>query len=196
MFNNVIEMYAPILARVRQHIPNAVLAGGCLRDTFYGVEVKDLDFVVEKKEDGRYPVHPHVLLHPWLQEVWPDKQWQWANAEMLDNYVQENNESGLLDVVKSTDDTVNFIITTNIKRYTNHFPDSISEMVFDGERVVVSQRWEEGNAAQRVYYDVGMQPNRLVKLMRKYPRYVFHRQPPEAPVDPFIWPDPLREVAI
>lgn len=167
-------MYAPILARVRQHIPNAVLAGGCLRDTFYGVEVKDLDFVVEWDENHHYPVAP--ALSQWLTQIWPDKRFQWAGQQ--DVYLEENNGSGLLDVVKSTDDTVNFIITTNIKRYTNHFPDSISEMVFDGEQVVVSQRWEIGNENGEVYYN-HIQPNRLEKLQRKYPDWAFINEQPQ-----------------
>lgn len=172
MFQNLIDTYTPILARVRQHIPNAVLAGGCLRDTFYGVEVKDLDFVVEWDENHHYPVVPAMSV--WLTQIWPDKRFQWANADLVDHYIQENDGSGLLDVVKSTDDTVNFIITSNIKQYTNHFPDSISEMVFDGEQVVVSQRWEEGNAARFVYYHPDIQEQRLAKLMRKYPNHLFH----------------------
>lgn len=174
MFQNLIDTYAPILARVRQHIPNAVLAGGCLRDTFYGVEVKDLDFVVEWDEDRHYPVVPAMSV--WLTQIWPDKRFQWANADLIHHYIQENDGSGLLDVVKSTDDTVNFIITTNIKRYTNHFPDSISEMVFDGENVSVSQRWEQGNNDVVVYYNMDIQPNRLEKLQRKYPMWVFQNE--------------------
>lgn len=172
MFQNLIEMYQPILNRVQDHIPNAVLAGGSLRDSFYGVEVKDLDFVVETENEWRYPVTPTSA---WLPNIWPDKQWQWANAEILAEYEQAMNEAGLLDVVKSTDDTVNFIIVRNIKQYTNHFPDSISEMVFDGEQVFVSQRWETGHANQEVYYK-DIQPARLEKLQRKYPDWSFQNE--------------------
>lgn len=177
MFQNLIDTYSPILARVRQHIPNAVLAGGSLRDSFYGVEVKDLDFVIDHRGalDGRWPVTPGTL---WLREIWPDKTWAWARGEDIEFYVQQGNGSGLQDVVVSSDNTVNFIIVDDIKKYTNHFPDSISEMVFDGEQVVVSERWRIGNENGEVYYN-HIQPNRLEKLQRKYPDWAFINEQPQ-----------------
>lgn len=166
MFQNIINLYTGVLTSVREHIPDAVLAGGCLRDSFYGVEVKDLDFVVPCPREDVYPVSPRAR---WLQDLWPDKQWQYADAA---DYV-ENEENGLLDVVKSTDNTVNFIIVRDIPTYTNQFPDSISKMVFDGERVHTAFEWGAGNISHTVYYRPTISEARRDKLWAKYPTWVF-----------------------
>ena len=176
MFNNVIEMYGRVLSQVRQHIPNAVLVGGCLRDTFYGVEVKDLDFVVQMG-DAADPNLAHPELYPlspasrWLREIWPDKQWQYSNA-----LVAYNNDGAVMrDVIKSRDETVNFIIVTDIPAYTNSFPDSISKLVFDGEQIHYANEWMVGHNTFHVFYRPNIGNVRLEKLQRKYPEWVFQR---------------------
>lgn len=180
MFQNIINLYTEVLTSVREHIPEAVLVGGCLRDSFYGVEVKDLDFVVPllRDDDRRYPVTPH---EHWLQDLWPDKEWQYAVADVVVNY-ERNEEDGLQDVVKSTDNTVNFIIVRDIPTYTNQFPDSISKMVFDGERVHVAHEWEVGHISHTVYYRPTISEARRDKLRAKYPTWVF--MPTDIPLVP------------
>ena len=171
MFDNVINTYQDILSQVKQHIPQTVLAGGCLRDTFYGVEVKDLDFVVklEQGQENLYPVGPYS---PWLTEVWPDKTFQWCDAQFLAEY--DNGGYNFVDVFESTDGTVKFIIVVDIPTYTNQFPDSISEMVFDGTTVHTSSRWRTGNTLRTIYYDEPkMKQPRLDKLHNKYPTWEF-----------------------
>lgn len=177
MFNNVIETYRDVLSQVRQHIPNAVLVGGCLRDTFYGVEVKDLDFVVQTHNGWEYPVTPGTQ---WLRDIWPDKQFRWCMlpdgeyAADVDEANAINDQNDLLfDVIKSTDDRVNFIVVRDIPEYTNNFPDSISKLVFDGERVHYANEWMVGHNNGEVYYRNNIGAARLEKLRRKYPDWAF-----------------------
>lgn len=179
MFNNVIETYQDILLAVRQHIPEAVLVGGCLRDTFYGVEVKDLDFVVPLAQHNRalYPLTPQSA---WLQEIWPNKTFEYCVLGDERHGVQEEmegveGEHPLQDVIKSTDDTVNFIIVTDIPAYTNQFPDSISKLVFDGETIHYANEWMVGHNTTTVFYRPDIIQARLEKLQRKYPDWVFQR---------------------
>ena len=173
MFNNVINTYTDILTSVRRFHPTAVLAGGCLRDTFYGVEVKDLDFILEAPPGAApFPVTPESQ---WIREIWPDKQWQWAAAAEVDYDMGEENPGGLIDVVKDTEDTINFIIVSSIPQYTHQFPDSISKLVFDGERVHYANEWMVGHNTSTVFYRPNIGNVRLEKLQRKYPNWVFQR---------------------
>ena len=173
MFNNVINQYRDVVNAVRQHVPNAVLVGGALRDTVYGKEVEDLDFVVGTN-NGVFAVTP---ITPWLREVWPDKQFQFIpipefQAEYGANLF-DDNPAGVMDVIESTDKTINMIIVHDITRYTHQFPDSISQMVFDGEQVHTSRLWNSAVMMNRVYYKEDIKPARLEKLRRKYPDTLF-----------------------
>ena len=163
MFNNVIETYSEILERFRQATGqrNAILAGGCLRDTFYGVEVKDLDFVVQRYWPGA----------EMLRQMWPDKRFRYIARDF--EYDVPNNPAGLLDVLESEEKDINIIIVQDIPRYTNQFPDSISQMVFDGEQVIVSDKWRAGELAGTVNYKWDIKTPRLMKLKTKYPNWEF-----------------------
>ena len=168
MFDNIIEKYSEVVNLFRQHVdPNGVLVGGALRDTFYGREVKDLDFVST------------AAVPPWSPQlrdlVFPEHTFRWIPVENLQHYEdEENNPSGLIDVIESTDKTINIIEVLDIARYTRHFPDSISEMVFDGTTVHTSARWRIGAANHEVYYNADrMKPARLEKLKLKYPDFAF-----------------------
>ena len=183
MFDNLVVEYQDILRRFREETQqtNAVLAGGCLRDTFYGVEVKDLDFVVEcsRAHGGyRYPFSPHS---PVLTRVWPDKRFHYCQGDD-DGRVQEgemaiglggNNSAGLLEVIESTDKKINIILVKSILQYTQQFPDSISQMVFNGNEIIVSTKWHQGAENGKVYYRWDIKTPRLMKLKAKYPTWEF-----------------------
>ena len=172
MFNHVINEYRNVVRSVRNQIPNAVLAGGALRDTFYGKAVKDLDFVVAPEARGAF--YPLSAESPWLRGIWPDKEFRYIDIPDLREYMQqEPNGAGIMDVIESTDKTVNFIIVEDIPRYTHHFPDSISQMVFDGETVHTSRQWHAGHVNNRVYYKENIKPERLSRLRQKYPEQMF-----------------------
>lgn len=175
MFDEVIDRYSEIVTRFRNDVDGrAVLCGGALRDTFYGVEVKDLDFVLLSRDPqgGHRGWSP---LSPELVAAFPDKTLRWVEVgELGEQYHQQGGNGPLIDVIESTDKTINIIVVQNIEQYTNNFPDSISEMVFDGTTVHYSQRWAEGNLLHVVYYDADkMNQPRLDKLMLKYPNWEF-----------------------
>lgn len=185
MFNNVIEEYSEILTRFRQETgqANAVLAGGCLRDTFYGVEVKDLDFIIEcpRGVDGfyRYPIGP---VHRSLDVLWPDKEFRYVNTDNYDGLPREgehaigiggDSPAGLLDVIESTDKKINIIMVKSIPQYTQQFPDSISQMVLDERGVHTSSRWMDGHNGTAVHYRWDIKTPRLMKLKTKYPTWEF-----------------------
>ena len=116
-------------------------------------------------------------LSPELVAAFPDKTLRWVDVgELGEQYHQQDGGAGgpLIDVIESTDKTINIIVVSNVEQYTNNFPDSISEMVFDGTTVHYSQRWAEGNAIHVVYYDRDkMNQPRLDKLLLKYPNWEF-----------------------
>lgn len=175
MFDEVINRYSEIVTRFRHDVDaRAVLCGGALRDTFYGVEVKDLDFVIPEAQWPQFAWSPQT---PSLVAAFPDKTLRWVDVgEIRELYHQQDGAAGgpLIDVIESTDKTINIIVVENIEQYTNNFPDSISEMVFDGTTVHYSQRWREGNNLHVVYYDRDkMRQPRLDKLMLKYPNWEF-----------------------
>lgn len=175
MFENVINTYSEIVNRFRHEVDaNAVLVGGAIRDTHYGVEVKDLDFVVnDHTPDGR----PWLPTNMAIAAIWPDKEFRWVDAGELAEQYPDIDHGPLIDVIESTDKTINIIIVTNIGAYTQGFPDSISEMVFDGTNVHTSSRWREGDENIAVYYDrEKMKPARLEKLQRKYPTWHFEAE--------------------
>ena len=170
MFDNIIEKYSEVVNLFRQHIdPNGILAGGALRDTFYGREVKDLDFV---STAGIVPWSPQLR-----DLVFPEHTFRWIPVELIEAYEggPDENPGGLVDVIESTDKTINIIEVLDIARYTRNFPDSISEMVFDGTTVHTSARWRAGHAnGGEVYYNADrMKPARLEKLKLKYPDFAF-----------------------
>ena len=167
MFDNIIEKYSEVVNAFRRHIdPNGVLAGGALRDTFYGREVKDLDFVTTRD------LAPQAQS---LRTVFPDYTFRWIPVEQVGHYAEgADNPSGLIDVIESTDKTINIIEVQDIARYTRNFPDSISEMVFDGTTVYTSARWSIGLVNDEVYYNADrMTQARLDKLQLKYPDFAF-----------------------
>lgn len=165
MFENVINTYSEIVNRFRHEVDaNAVLVGGAIRDTHYGVEVKDLDFVTTVDNDPR-----------WYTEsgVFPGKEFRWVAVGVLnENYPVDDGP--LIDVIESIDGEINIMIVSNIAAYTQNFPDSISEMVFDGTTVHTSSRWRTGNTLRTIYYDEPkMKQPRLDKLHNKYPTWEF-----------------------
>lgn len=176
MFENIIETYGPLVRSVREFFPEAVLVGGALRDTYYGVEVKDLDFVIPRGPNELRPIHPingelrigNVAAQEFM-DLFPEQRgWKYVDLPDDNEYEGIIGEGPLLDVVESTDKKVNLILVTSVPEYTSQFPDSISQMVFDGTDVHVSRWWTDGNENGLVYYKPDIKANRLAKLKAKY----------------------------
>lgn len=187
MFDNVINTYQNKFNEVKERLfPNnrIVLAGGCLRDTFYGVEVKDLDFVIE------VPVNEAMPFSPWIGEhqaafgaLFGGQRARYVEIDNLWGYLNQDN--GIVDIVESPNKDVNFIFVRDIPTYTKQFPDSISKMVFDGEQIHVSRDWELGNENGWIYMRHDIKPERKEKLINKYPnKVVIQLQEGEAVFDP------------
>ena len=175
MFDNVINTYQNKYNEVKERLfPNnrIVLVGGCLRDTFYGVEVKDLDFVIEVPALEAMPFSPWDRQHQIVfGEVFNGQQAHYIKIDNLWAYLNQDN--GIIDVVESSNKDVNFIFIRDIPSYTKQFPDSISKMVFDGETIHVSRDWMQGHENNSVYYRADIKEDRLDKLQRKYPNKEF-----------------------
>lgn len=143
MFDNVINTYQNKYNEVKERLfanNRIVLAVGCLRDTFYGVEVKNLDFVVEVPIGHGFPLNPWEAAHQEaFGEVFGGQQFNYILFEHLNEYI--NIDNGIVDIMESTNKDVNFIFVRDIPTYTKNFPDFISKMVFDGEQIHVSRDW-------------------------------------------------------
>lgn len=187
MFDNVINTYQNKYNEVKERLfPNnrIVLVGGCLRDTFYGVEVKDLDFVVEVPALEAMPFSPWDFNHQMVfMELFNGQRAQYVEMDNLWGYLNQDN--GIIDVVESSNKDVNFIFVRDIPTYTKNFPDSISKMVFDGETIHVSRDWELGNENNWIYMKHDIKPERKEKLINKYPnKTVIQLQEGEVFFDP------------
>jgi hypothetical protein len=162
----VLERFGNLMARVLPEAPSAVLVGGCIRDTIYGREVKDWDFMVTSDTDA---CGIERALGIELEDVLGFDRSQ-GRAE----YDQDEN---IYRVFETADKGINVLLVGSITGRICTFPDSISQVMFDGSQVFATKQFIETSNTKVITHSHELQrpmkDERRARLAAKYPDFTF-----------------------
>lgn len=188
--NDIPKAWRNALASVQHTFPDAVLAGGALRDREHGVKVKDLDiFISTTGMRDRYGAGTIVSK---LQRD------GWASVELNgeESYKDDGGRGivAVVDVKYPGAPDVNIIALKNFK--LEEFDFGICQIMFDGKTIVRSRDYHLDAAARqfRLIPQVtdklfGRSLDRWFRLREKYPDWSLHLG--SRAVDaPFVAPKP------
>jgi len=161
---NVVLAYSDIMARFQAEFgPDSILAGGAVRDALFNIPVKDLDFLTRSVIDLSNINHVAQL-----KRVFPDDEFT-----TIYNSQENTEEYPDVDTIELTlenaDKTINIMCVAEIMPHIDQFPDSISQVWFDGKLVHFKPAWLDVIGSGVVYYTDRLTDERMTKLMRKYP---------------------------
>lgn len=154
------EEWLKVLAQVRQSFPNAIIAGGCLRDLHYGKPIKDVDIFA--------PIVQDELVHALVADVRASLNVT-PPAELTsseENFIEESGRVGqagrtIFAVVPLQSPALMFkyelIVGDTDACDINLFDFSICQIEYDGEVV----HWTDA------YHDTFM--TRTIKVMNSRP---------------------------
>jgi hypothetical protein len=154
------------LKTVRSYMGTAptslVLAGGAVRDAYYGREIKDLDFMVNRTEADAaldsIDIVFGVRLRPCLGAT---------------PHEYEDGDRSLLSVYESRDKRINLLICTRVMDRIDEFPDSISKVWTTGSAVYATEDFFFTKATGKIKTYDRFTEERRERLSAKYPNHTF-----------------------
>lgn len=141
--------------QLRAFLPDAVIAGGAIRDALLSRETKDLDYLTE------FDTNPEELERIFGIAF----RWVNVNAVMYDT---PDGNSGLRYVLESVDKRINVLVCSSVDRKLNSFPDDISMVWFDGEEIHYDPRFIRAVESKVVTFAERSRSSRLSRLQAKY----------------------------
>jgi hypothetical protein len=158
--------YGALLQRIRRMSPSAVLVGGAVRDTIFGREVKDLDFMVLSDADVS---GIERALSVTVSDV--------LGFDRMQGRSEYDEDANVYRVFETEDKRINILHVGDITSRVITFPDSISQIIFDGAEVYVTQRFIDTARTHVITHS--HEPQRELKAERreriaaKYPDFEF-----------------------
>ena len=166
-----------ILEEIQVVCPSAVIAGGALRDLWFGVPVKDIDIFIEcggmDEAEGLFKK---------LGGVMPEKEWSGGLEDVTEAglYPESMREVVLVeDYPRQTEGGLPVqLIFVNWKthRITARFDIGICRIATDGNTLIVDEGFEEDAANETLNirrcnnkWMLGASISRLIRLLKKYP---------------------------
>lgn len=161
MASYVCSVWRDEVHSVRRELPDAVLVGGAIRDTYLGRPVKDRDFMTTRPLAGN-------LFNPGL-----------CGNAMRSCLIQHHNsayegDSGcMICAYENSDKSVNVLLVSSILGRIQEFPDSLSQIWYDGERVFCTPEFSRTLETRVITYKPNMSEERLARIKSKYPDFKF-----------------------
>lgn len=183
------ESWISALAEIQVYFPQAVIAGGALRDFFHAKPIKDIDVFIPVRESD--------------VNVWDD------TIEKLDPYYrtvctkvygQENSTLpgfrylyAIYQIQKFKMPLIEIIFIKAEERdayVSDAFDINICQIEHNGKDVRFTKDFLSGVASQQLwvcnYNRTDRQARRLARMQEKYPEYTVRAQDPEMPVNPLF----------
>lgn len=159
--SRVLETYANTLAELRRYVPDLLLTGGAVRDVYFERLVKDLDFMTCDDQAARV-----------VSEFYGE-----AIRDCLDEPVNEyeGDSNTLIAAYETVSKGANILRVSHQLSHIAYFPDSISQIWTDGEKVYASEGFNDTSASRVVFCTDRMTPERVARIKAKYQDFVFQR---------------------
>ena len=158
--------YGALLRRIRRLSPSAVLVGGAVRDTIFGREVKDLDFMVLSEADVS---GIETALSVTVSDV--------LGFDRLHGRSEYDADANVYRVFETADKKLNILLVGDILHRVVTFPDSISQVIFDGDSVLATQRFIDTASTHVITHSHEPQrelkADRRARIVAKYPDFSF-----------------------
>jgi tRNA nucleotidyltransferase/poly(A) polymerase len=175
--------FTDALARVQAYVPQALLAGGCLRDTINDVPVNDIDIFVPA---GQELLAGHLLsdTHPTLGKSIPEPYFT-HNDDVRSVQYYEGVGYKPVNIIGVTHGTC------TVEKQLSRFDFGICRIAYDGERLWKDLSFDrdmadktftltsEFQTPEQLAYSLG----RFERLSGKYPGWKLVRPAPLAPFD-------------
>ncbi|WP_429498849.1 hypothetical protein ACQUFY_05945 [Robbsia andropogonis] len=158
--DRVRKEYGAYVKRLRKEVPDLVLVGGAVRDTLFNRPVKDLDFMTA---DGTARLRLQGSFRTPLR-LCPGAR----------NPTYEHHTGNLVEVLETEDRAANVLIVLDIVARVQEFPDTLSQVWFDGEHVHCLAGFAFARDELYVETNERMTPERLARLKAKYPEFGFN----------------------
>lgn len=156
--SEVERRYGELIRKFRDHFDReAVVGGGAIRDIILGRPTKDIDIIVEQPM-SEYEAAAYFGI--------PFRRIVISRAQYDDGFI--DGHSTLLYALESEDKAMNILVVESVEHKLRSFPDSISMVWFDGERVHAATQFLDTVATGVVRYAPRTTPERLARLKAKY----------------------------
>jgi hypothetical protein len=166
LINLVHQEYGELMQKVRKEAPSAVLVGGAVRDTIFRRAVKDLDFMVLSDADVS---GIERALGITVRDV--------LGFDRLQGRSEYDEDANVYRVFETEDKRINILHVGSIVTRVVTFPDSISQVIYDGSFVRASQYFEHTFATMQITHSHEplrvLKPERRERLASKYPDFTF-----------------------
>jgi len=158
----VLDRYKDEMESLIEYCPGIILAGGAVRDTYFNRPVKDWDFFSVHEQDiynlGK------ALDRPLLDCL----------RNLPANERTYEAEGSLLAAFETEEKDVNLLLVTSVMERIKDFPDTLSQIWFDGKDVYCTPAFAQTALTERVQYRPSMETSgRLERLQGKYPDFTF-----------------------
>jgi hypothetical protein len=162
--NAVQQAHAEMMYRLREF--GAVLVGGCVRDVIFDREVKDIDIFCLSERSAEFIEHAlGITLHDVL------------GFDRSQGRAEYDGDANIFRVYESECKKFNVMVVGNIEQRVCTFPDSISQVVFDGHSLLCTQAFIDTYNTRVITHSHEpmrqMKPERRERLASKYPDFTF-----------------------
>lgn len=164
--NDIPQDWKDILAEVQTAFPDAVIAGGCLRDLEYGKEVKDVDIfalAADMFDDAVMSMFPDATTDSpnWLQYGGGTRNE--SGNRIIEAVYNLNQGDFKYELILGIDETADI----------ETFDFSICQIKFDGTRIVSTPSYDKTLETGDITLDnpkpVHRTTDRIARIMNKFP---------------------------
>lgn len=185
------QEWIDVLKTIQQVYPTAVIAGGCLRDTIYGKEIKDIDFFIPYAPKGQCLSQTLEKLQELL-----DLDHELINlsddADSEDYKAWQEEDRKVISVMAFRIDGVEhqLVFLEPDEKMIDKFDLSFCQILFDGETLETTQMFRDTFNTKVVTLGEGRQINsriasRIKRFARKFPELTFPQLPEKDDEDDF-----------
>lgn len=166
------QLWVDVLRRVQQEYPGAIIAGGSLRDLYYGRPVKDVDIFIPTDPDD-----------PWAEQVTKDPNWVVTKIKrpgyaLPDNTDREIYEVEEIDILGTQFD---FIYCSPESMDLLTFDMSICQIAFDGTTWITTKAFDETARTKVITVEIQQHPqrkiDRIARMTAKFPEFTIKDEP-------------------
>ncbi|MGU2420719.1 hypothetical protein, partial [Burkholderia cenocepacia] len=145
---------------LRKYVPDLVLVGGAVRDVYFKRPVKDLDFMTCDDQAARI-----------LSEYYGEPLTRCITVS--DEEYEGDAGDTMIAAYENAGKTINVLHVSNQIQHIAMFPDTLSQVWTDGERVYASAKFNGGIPSKTAFYTERMTDERLGRLRSKYQDFTF-----------------------